>query len=66
MALENGLYAQVIMIRIRELVDTRNNFYCRLTEACHVLYNVKSDDKCENELKDWGWDDYHLFPAQEY
>ena len=66
MALENELYAQVVMIRIRELVDTRNNFYCRLTEACHVLYNVKSDDKCENELKDWGWDAYHMFPAQEY
>ena len=47
-------------------IDTINNFYCRLTEACHVLYNVQSDDTCENKLKDWGWDAYNMFPGQEY
>ena len=25
---------------------------CHLTEAFHMLYNVQSDDKCENEFKD--------------
>ena len=29
------------------------------------LYNLQSDDKCENELKDWCWDIDHLFPGQE-
>ena len=31
-----------------------------------MLYNMQSDDKRENELKDWVWDAYDLFPCQEY
>ena len=27
---------------------------------------MQSDDKCENELKDWCQDTDHLFPGQEY
>ena len=47
-------------------VDTCDNFSWQLTEACHILYNVQSDNKYEHGLKDWGWDDYHLFPGQGY
>ena len=46
-------------------VDTCDNFSCQLTEAFHVLYNVQSDDKCKNELKDWCRDTDNLFPGQE-
>ena len=45
-------------------VDTCDNFSCQLTEACCVLYKVQSDDKCENELKDWCRDADHVFPGQ--
>ena len=38
----------------------------QLSEACHVLYNVQSDDKRENELKDWCQDTDHIFPGKEY
>ena len=31
-----------------------------------MYYNVQLYDKCENELKDWFWDNEHLFPGQEY
>ena len=41
------------------------NCSCWSTEAFHVLYNVKLYDKCEKELKDGGWDAYHLFHGQE-
>ena len=39
---------------------------CNVTEAFHVLYNVQSDDKCENELKDWCRNTDRLFLGQEY
>ena len=46
-------------------VYTCDKFSCQLTEACHVLYNVKSDDKCENEWKELFWNTDHLFLGQE-
>ena len=46
-------------------VDTWDKFSCQLTEACHFLYNVQLDDKCENELKYWCRDTDHLFPGKE-
>ena len=42
-------------------VDTLNKFSCQITEACNILCNVQSDDKYENELKECGWDAYHMF-----
>ena len=45
-------------------VDTRDKFSCQLMETFHVLYNVQSDYKCENELKDWCWDTDHMFTGQ--
>ena len=47
-------------------VDTLDKFSCWITESCPVLYNIQSDDKYENKLKEWGWDAYHLFPGHEY
>ena len=47
-------------------VDTCDKFSCRLMKAWHIFYNVQSDNKCENELKDWGWDTDNMFPGQEY
>ena len=47
-------------------VETCDKFSCQLTEACHVLYNVQSDDKYENEFKEWGYYAYDMFTGQEY
>ena len=47
------------------LLTIATTFLVGFMKACHVLYNIQSFDKCENELKYWGWDAYHLFPGQE-